>query len=281
MHLPLRPSYKTHKIPFILYYAYLVYILLLELTGRYLQTPTEISRHRSCSAATNAAMGIGQMTIPLYLSALPEGMTLTIDEVIPNTPPGMYTHFVEPYKITIPHTFTTQEINADRPSNNRGAKILEFKLRTDGAFDSGQGGSFLVKFTIKGRPDEYPDAEVQNTQGTLTIGTSEWGRIYRPDQTNFVWTIGDQSQTYSAKTPTWTYLDDSVIIVSYVPENKAYVFGVTNQQDFLVKIMQQAVAGISIGHKILWTKVGTMIALPAGVIVGVVTFGADVVNSLK
>jgi len=60
-------------------------------------------------------------------------------------------------------------------SNHRGAKVAELQLRYDGAFDSGNGGSFLVNFTIKGRPEEYSDADGQVNKGQLTIGTSEWG----------------------------------------------------------------------------------------------------------
>jgi hypothetical protein len=60
----------------------------------------------------------------------------------------------------------------------------------------------------------------------------------RPDQTNFSWQVGDNHRTFTAKTPTLTYLDDSCLAVAYLPNDKTYVFGVTNQQDFIVKVMQ-------------------------------------------
>ena len=225
-------------------------------------------------------MGVGQMTIPLYVAAIPKGMTLTIDEINRTTPSGMWTHISLPNNMSFPHTFTTQEIANGKPDNHRGAKVGELMLRTDGAFDSGQGGSFLLRFTIKGRPDEYPYADIQNTKGQLTIGTSEWGRFSRPDQTTFSWTIENRSQTYTAKTPTLSYLDDSCMLLSFVPESKAYVFGVTNQQDFLVKVMQGAIGGIITGHKALWSTAAGLVTSIGGVVVAVVAFGASRIDGI-
>jgi len=223
-------------------------------------------------------MGIGKMTIPLFLSTLPEGMTFTIDEFNPNVPKDFYAHITLPNGITYPHTFTPSEIAAGSPSNHRGAKIAELILQTESAFTSGQGASFLIKFTISGKPKDQPDAPVQNAKGTLTIGTSEWGTFTRPDQTTFSWQIGDQHQTYTAKTPTLTYLDDSCLVVGYVAAQKGYVFGVTNQQDFLVKLMQGGISGIIAGHKALYTlALGWVMPFP-GALVGVVTFGASFVD---
>ena len=225
-------------------------------------------------------MGMGQMTIPLFISTLPEGMTLTIDEITKDTPSGMWANISLPNNMSFPHTFTTQEIKDGKPSNNRGAKVAELQLRTDGAFDSGNGGSFLVRFTIKGRPDECPDADVQDTKGQLTIGTSQWGVISRPDQTNFSWTIENKSQTYTAETPTLAYLDDSCMVLSYVPEKKAYVFGVSNQQELIVKIMQGAVSTIIAGHKALYSTAAGWVCSIGGAAVAVVAFGASFVDGI-
>ncbi|EQB50695.1 hypothetical protein CGLO_09844 [Colletotrichum gloeosporioides Cg-14] len=224
-------------------------------------------------------MGAGQMTVPLFVSALPKGMTLTIAKITDNTPSNMYASFMPAYQMSIPHTFTAQEVQDAKPSSkDRGAKLGDFAFRTKDFLGCGQGASFLVKFTIKGRPDEYPEADVQDTQGQLTIGTSDWGRLFRPDQTNFTWTIGNKSQSYSAKTPTLTYLDDSCLLLSYVPDQKAYVFGVTNQQDFIVKLMQKAVGGIVVGHKALYSAAAGTVCAFGGVAVAVVAFGANYVD---
>ena len=219
------------------------------------------------------------MTILLYIAAIPKGMTFTIDEINPTTPSGMWTN-MSPYSTSFPQTYTAQEIADGKPSNHRGAKVCELMLRTASTFDSGPGGSFLLKFTIKGRPDEYPDADVQDTKGQLTIGTTEWGRFSRPDQTTFSWTIDGRSQTYTAKTPTLTYLDDSCMLLSYVPESKAYVFGVTNQQDFLVKLTQGAVGAIVTGHKFLWSSAAGLVTSIGGAVVGVVAFGASRIDGI-
>lgn len=226
-------------------------------------------------------MGIGQMTIPLFISNIPAGMSITIHSITPTTPSNMWSHMTFPGGLTLPHTFTAADIEASRPSNNRGSQIVELQLRTNGAFDSGDGGSFHLTFSISGRPDEFPDAELlANKPGTLTISTSKWGKLARPDQTHFVWVIDGASETYSEDTPTLTYLDNSCILLSWHPEKKAYVFGVTNQADFVVGLMQNAVSLILTGHNVLWATAGGWVCSIGGTAVKVVAFGAAFVNKM-
>lgn len=229
-------------------------------------------------------MGIGQMTIPLYLSALPEGMTLTIDEIVKNEPAGFWAHISQPHEVpSFPHTFRASDVAAGQPSNQRGAKIAELCLRTGGAtgLGGGQGGSFLLQFTLRGRPAAHPDAPaLQDVRGTLAVGTSAWGVFSRPDETSFAWEIEGRPHTFSAPTPTLGYLDDACLAVAYVPEEKKYVFGVSNQQDFIVKVMQGGVSGIIEGHKVLWSTAGGMVAAIGGVAVGVVEFGVGALDGM-
>jgi hypothetical protein len=226
-------------------------------------------------------MGIGQMTVSLFLSTLPEGMTFTIDEISKNVPSGFWAHMSMPNDLTFPHTFQSSEITEGFPSNKRGASIVTLQLRTDGTgLGGGQGGSFLIKFTIKGRPTEHPEAPVQDIKGSLTIGTSEWGYFSRPDQTNFSWQIEGQHSTYTAKTPTLSYLDDSCLAIAYLPDQKTYVFGVTNQQDFIVKVMQGGVSAILAGHKALWSTAAGMVCAIGGAAFAVVSFGASQIDGI-
>lgn len=226
-------------------------------------------------------MGIGQMTIPLFLSTLPEGMTFTVDEITQDVPSGFWAYFSKPNGVTFPHTYQPSDITEGLPNNKRGAKIAEFALRTDGyGLHGGQGGSFVVKFTITGQPKDHPEALVQDTKGTLTIGTSEWGVFSRPDQTNFSWQIGDAHRTFTAKTPTLTYLDDSCLAVAYLPEERKYVFGVTNQQDFIVKLAQGGVSAVIAGHKMLWDAAAGLVASIGGVAFAVVSFGASQIDGI-
>ncbi|KAF8938328.1 hypothetical protein EDD21DRAFT_371031 [Dissophora ornata] len=226
-------------------------------------------------------MGIGQMTIPLYLASLPEGMTFTINEVTKDVPTNFWAYFSPASSGDLPRAIQANEVATAHEKGQRGTKVGEFALRTDGAgFSSGQGGSFLVKFTIAGRPSAYPDAELQNIQGTLSIGTSEWGTFSRPDQTNFQWQIAGHSRTFTASTPTLAYLDDTVIAVAYVPEQKNYLFGVTNEQTFIVKAMQTMVGGIISGHKVLWSTAAGMVASIGGVAFAVVAWGVSKVDGI-
>ncbi|KDQ16353.1 hypothetical protein BOTBODRAFT_31040 [Botryobasidium botryosum FD-172 SS1] len=226
-------------------------------------------------------MGIGKMTIPLYLTTLPEGMTFTLTSVSRDVPNGFWAHESLASNITLPHTFQHSDIVTGRDTNKRGARVGDFSLMTDGSgLHGGQGGSFVLKFTIAGRPNDHPEAPAQNTEGTLTIGTSEWGFFSRPDQTNFSWQIGDQHRTYTAKTPTLVYLDDSCLAIAWLPDQKIYVFGVDNQQDFIVKLMQGGVSAILAGHKVAWSTAAGSVAAFGGVAVAVVTFGAGYIDGI-
>ncbi|GJJ77408.1 hypothetical protein EMPS_09767 [Entomortierella parvispora] len=226
-------------------------------------------------------MGIGQMTIPLYVASLPEGMTFTINDVTKDVPANFWAYFSAPVTGGWPRTIQASEVATAIEKGQRGMKIGEFDLRTDGfGLSSGQGGSFLIKFTIAGRPSAHPEAEIQNIQGTLCIGTSEWGTFSRPDQTNFQWQIAGQSRTFTAKTPTLSYLDDTVIAIAYVPEQKNYLFGVTNEQTFIVKVMQTMVGGILTGHKVLWSTTAGMVASIGGAAFAVVAWGASKIDGI-
>ncbi|BFZ63836.1 hypothetical protein YB2330_004972 [Saitoella coloradoensis] len=223
-------------------------------------------------------MGIGQMTIPLFLASLPAGMTFTIDEITKDVPENFWANFSGD---AAPRAIQPDAVSQATSEGKRGVRVGEFMLRTDGfGLSSGNGASFLMKFTIAGRPDAYPDAEVQNMQGTLSIGTSEWGTFSRPDQTNFVWQIAGQSRTFTAKTPTLTYLDDTVMAVAYVPEQKSYLFGVTNEQTAVVKVMQTMVGGIIAGHKVLWSAAAGMVSSIGGIAFGVVAWGAGQIDGI-
>ncbi|KAG8354354.1 hypothetical protein FVEN_g7642 [Fusarium venenatum] len=226
-------------------------------------------------------MGIGQMTIPLYLSALPEGMTFTVDEIKQDVPSGFWAYISYPNGITFPHTFNLSDITEGQHNKLRGAKIAELALRTDGfGLHGGQGGSFVVKFTISGHPKDHADLPDQNITGSLSIGTSEWGVFSRPDQTNFMWQVEGQQRTFTAGTPTLTYLDDSCLAVAYVPEEQKYVFGVSNEQDFIVKLLQGGVDAILTGHKVLYSTAAGMVASFGGAAVAVVAWGASKIDGI-
>lgn len=118
------------------------------------------------------------MTIPLYLSALPEGMSFTVDDIKKEEPSGFWAHISYPNGITFPHTFKLSDITEGQHNKLRGAKIADIALRTDGwGLHGGQGGSFVVKFTISGQPKDHADLPAQNMTGSLSIGTSAWGII--------------------------------------------------------------------------------------------------------
>ncbi|RBR06806.1 uncharacterized protein FIESC28_10922 [Fusarium coffeatum] len=207
-------------------------------------------------------MGFGQMTIPLYLS-------------------GFWAQISYPNGITFPHTFTPSDITEGQHNKYRGAKIAELRLRTDGwGLHGGHGGLFVVKFAISGRPKDHADLPGKNMKGSLSIGTSEWGFFSRPDKTNFIWQIEGQQRTFTASTPTLSYLDDSCLAVAYAPDEKKYVFRVSNQQDFIVKLLQGGVGAIISGHKLLWSTAAGWVAPIGGTAFAVVAWGASQIDGI-
>lgn len=226
-------------------------------------------------------MGLGTMTVPLYVTTLPEGMSLTVDDITKDEPSGFKASISQATDSSWPQTITHSDVTEGYAVSKRGAKVADIRFWTGGSgFGGGQGASVVVKFTISGRPVEDPDAPEQNATGTLIIGNSEWGFFSRPDKTNFVWQIGSQSRTFTAPTPTLTYLDDSCMAVAYAPDDKTYAFGVTNQQDFIVRLMQNAVSGIIAGHKGLWKTAAGMVASIGGVAFDVVSFGVGKLDGI-
>ncbi|RFN48744.1 hypothetical protein FIE12Z_6999 [Fusarium flagelliforme] len=200
-------------------------------------------------------MGFGQMTIALYLSALPGGMTFTIDEIKQDAPSGFWAHISYPNGITFPHTFTPSDVTEGQHNTLHGAKIAELLLCTDG---------------WGGHPQDHAALPEQNIKGSRSIGTSEWGFFSRPDQTNFIWQIEGQQRTFTAPIPTLSYLDDSRLAVAYAPDEQKYVFGVSNQQDLIVKLLQGGVGAILTGHKLLYSTAAGMVASIGGTAVVVV-----------
>ncbi|KAK1983056.1 hypothetical protein LZ30DRAFT_575557, partial [Colletotrichum cereale] len=103
----------------------------------------------------------------------------------------------------------------------------------------GPGSSFNIKYTVGGRSPQAVGTAVQNTKGTLTVSTSEWGTFGRPDYTLFSWQTGDSGWgTWSAKTPTLTSPDDTFITIAYCPDNKSYVFGLTTDGPAVTKFLR-------------------------------------------
>lgn len=221
---------------------------------------------------------IGVMRIPLYLGVLPPNMTFTIDEITETVPKGMRAYRgARPLPIKV----SADEVATATKAGQRGVQLGTYELATTSALGGGQGASFLIKFTIAGRPSEANGTAVQDVKGTVTIGTSEWGTFGRPDNTIFNWQIANSPHgVYTAKTPTLTYLQDTVIAIAYAPENKAYMMGMTNQAPAIVKLMQTAVGGIVAGHALLWGAAAGMVGTIAGVAMNVVIWVPQAVNEL-
>ncbi|KAF9343815.1 hypothetical protein BGX34_006337 [Mortierella sp. NVP85] len=208
-------------------------------------------------------MGIGQLGIPLYLASLPDGMTFTINEVTQNVPTNFWASTDRIGEL--PRTIKASDVATACKSDPRGTYIGGFELRTGGfGLSSGQGGSFLVKFTISGRPSAYPDVAPQDMQGALSIGTSKWGTFSRPDKIVFQWQIAGTSSTFTADVPMLTSPDNSLINIGYAPDKSNYVITISSQQSTIIKILQGMIGGIFAGHAAIWSYGAGLAAATVG-----------------
>lgn len=58
------------------------------------------------------------------------------------------------------------------------------------------------------------------------------------------------------------------------------MFGVTNEQDFIVKLLQGGVDAILTGHKLLWSTAAGMVASVGGYAVSVVAWSASKIDGI-
>jgi hypothetical protein len=106
-------------------------------------------------------------------------MSFTVDEIKQDVPSGFWAHTSFPHGITFKHTFQSSDITKGLPNNKRGVKIADL-LRADGfRLHGGQGGSFVIQFTIKGQPKDHAETPVQDTQGILFAPTQLFLRLAR------------------------------------------------------------------------------------------------------
>ncbi|WQF86825.1 hypothetical protein CDEST_11839 [Colletotrichum destructivum] len=151
--------------------------------------------------------------------------------------------------------FTVNEIKFNKPDGSQAWR---------------EGGPSKVPFTIA--TNEAKGTAVKAVNGTLTVGSSTWGSIKRPDHFTYFWQLGDSRWgTWTSEIGDWASADDTFITVGYVPETQDYAFGLTTNTDAITKFLQSVVRGIISIHMIVLSagssslgtvaSVGTKVAL--------------------
>jgi hypothetical protein len=126
-------------------------------------------------------------------------------------------------------------------------KVGEFWLACDSAFQSGQGPKFEIKFIVEGTA---PTGVSSSRSGWLTISTTEWGTLGRPDNGLIAFVFdGSAANTLSFPTPTLTYLDDCNIVVQWIDKEKAVGMSITSDKTFTKQLCEYAIGGIFKAHE--------------------------------
>ncbi|KAI5848876.1 hypothetical protein BZA05DRAFT_475196 [Tricharina praecox] len=181
-------------------------------------------------------MPVGTMSFPLHLGKIPEGMTFTVTGVKPVVPAGDWYAYTNLAKF--PHVVDTSGPNP---------LIGGFSLSTTGITQHGSGPYFEVSFTVSGKS---PNGVESSRDGHLTISTSDWGFIERPDQGIITFGFdGSAAHTHMFDTPTLRYLNDVHLLVEYFPSETAVGMTVTSDATMISKICDVALGGIFLAHE--------------------------------
>lgn len=202
-------------------------------------------------------MAIGTMTFPLYIKKMPDNMRFTVTEVKGFNPPNngeWYYHHVsssdtKPKESSLltrrlkscPATPFTVDLN------KREGFIGEFWLSPNSIWQSGQGPKFEVRFTIEGTS---PSGVTSSRNGWLTISTSEWGRVGRPDNGLITFVFdGSAADNLLFSTPVLTYLDDCNVVVEWLKDQSAVGMTITSDKTMVKQLCEYAIGGILTAHE--------------------------------
>ncbi|KAJ0161685.1 hypothetical protein CTA2_5807 [Colletotrichum tanaceti] len=177
----------------------------------------------------------------VFLSLLPDNVKFTVNTIKFNKPDGSQA-WREAGPSKVPFTIGTNEVKAAIAKKWKGVYLGELAMQKNTA---GEGSSVQITYTISSLSSQAKDAAVKAVNGTLTVGSSAWGTIKRPDHFTYFWQLGDSGWgTWTSEIADWASADDTFISVGYVPETQDYAFGLTTYTDAITKFVQSAVKGI-------------------------------------
>ncbi|KAK1954520.1 hypothetical protein LY78DRAFT_664291 [Colletotrichum sublineola] len=211
----------------------------------------------------------------VFLSSLPDDVKFTVNEIKFNKPDGSLA-WREGGPTKVPFTIATNDVNVAIAKKWRGVYLGELAMQKDKA---GEGSSFHITYTISSLSSQAKDTAVKAVNGTLTVGSSTWGTIKRPDHITYFWQLGDsQWGTWTSEVGDFASPDDTFITVGYVPETQDYAFGLTTHTDSITKFLQTVVRGIISLHMITLSLGSSSLGTVASVGIKVVLAGANKVS---
>ncbi|EFQ25706.1 hypothetical protein CGRA01v4_02221 [Colletotrichum graminicola] len=202
----------------------------------------------------------------VFLSLLPDDVKFTVNEIKMDKPDGSQAW--REGGPAVPFTIATSEVTAAIAKKWRGVYLGELAMQKDKA---GEGSSFHIKYTISS-----PSSAAKVVSGTLTIGSTTWGAVSRPDHITYSWQLGDSGWgTWTSEVLGLSSPDDTFITVGYVPEKQIYAFGLTTKTDAITKFLGSVVRGIINFHTIALSAGSSSLGTVASVGIKVALAGAS------
>jgi hypothetical protein len=121
---------------------------------------------------------------------------------------------------------------------------------------SGTGLSWEIKFEISGTSP----TGVQSTRtGWITLSSTEWpkwwwppliGAISRPSNATVAFVFdGSAAHSFLYEVPTLRYIDDTNLMITWLPEKNTFGMGVTMDKTMISKLSDLAISGVLAAHQ--------------------------------
>lgn len=131
------------------------------------------------------------------------------------------------------------------PSESEGS-VGNFILQCGGAWQSGPGPKFEIKFAIEGTA---PNDVKTSMAGWMAIATDDWGMLMRPSRGTVSFGFDEgQPSALVFPTPVLTALQDCSIVVEWLEEEETVGMSVTSDKAFAEPLAGYAARGILTGH---------------------------------
>ncbi|MCJ1401217.1 hypothetical protein MMC11_004429 [Xylographa trunciseda] len=200
-------------------------------------------------------MAPGAVSQQLIARGLPPGVKLLITDVTFNIPGNdWWPGFQGPHKSIYKNTSEADKrasLPMEITKDYRDGYIGTAYLSSQSVFDTGRGPEIYLNFKLSGTTtvNDKP-VDLSNTEGKITISTTDWSLASRPDYCNVTYQIQQQSPRN---------LSNSVP-VGQSPRDVAFVFGanadeskvgvnVAVDDDVTKTLIEYALKGIFWGHE--------------------------------
>ncbi|KAH7143637.1 hypothetical protein EDB81DRAFT_857115 [Dactylonectria macrodidyma] len=183
-------------------------------------------------------MAPGQMTFPVYVRHMPPNMKFTVTEIkVVNPIGGGHWYAFHSCLQDVPFTVD--------PSESEGS-VGEFILQCGGAWQSGPGPKFDIRFTIEGTA---PNDVKASMAGRMVIETDDWGVLMRPRHGTISFCFDEGLPScFGFTTPVLAPMEDCCIVVEWIEEKETIGMSITSDKAFAEPLAKYGAQGVLTGH---------------------------------